>query len=89
MQLLSGYSASTHKEEEVGRRLYDDLDTVIKIFGKEYSHVVDINFDLESFRAECIEKRTSLDKQIKEAKTISAMILIEPRKDRVVLSIIT
>lgn len=84
VQLLSGYSASTHKEEEVGRRLYDDLDTVIKIFGKEYNHVVDINFDLESFRAECIERRTSLDKQIKIAKTTSAMILIEPRKDRVV-----
>ena len=84
VQLLSGYSASNHKEEEVGRRLYDDLDTVIKIFGKEYNHVVDINFDLEKFRAECIEKRTSLDKQIKQAKTISAMILIEPRKDRVV-----
>ena len=84
VQLLSGYSANTHKEEEVGRRLYDDLDTVIKIFGKEYNHVVDINFDLESFRAECIERRTSLDKQIKMAKTTSAMILIEPRKDRVV-----
>jgi len=84
VHLLSGYSSSTHKEEEVGRRLYDDLDTVIKIFGKEYNHVIDINFDLESFRAECIETRTSLDKQIKEAKTLSAMILIEPRKDRVV-----
>ena len=30
VQLLSGYSANTHKEEEVGRRLYDDLYTVIK-----------------------------------------------------------
>ena len=56
---------------------------VIKIFGKEYNHVVDINFDLESFRAECIERRTSLDKQIKMAKTTSAMIVIEPCKDRV------
>ena len=84
VQLLSGYSSSSHKEEEVGRRLYDDLDTVIKIFGKEYNHVVDINFDLDSFRAECIERRTNLDKQIKAAKTISAMILIEPRKDTVV-----
>ena len=84
VQLLSGYSANTHKEEEVGRRLYDDLDTVMKIFGKEYNHVVDINFDLESVLTECIERRTSLDKQIKMAKTTSAMILIEPRKDRVI-----
>ena len=84
VQLLSGYSATTHKEEEVGRRLYEDLDTVVKIIGKEFNHVIEINYDLESFRAECIEKRTSLDRRIKEAKTISAMILLEPRKDRIV-----
>ena len=84
VQLLSGYSATTHKEEEVGRRLYEDLDTVVKIIGKEFNHVIEINYDLESFRAECIEKRASLDRRIKEAKTISAMILLEPRKDRIV-----
>ncbi len=84
VQLLSGYSATTHKEEEVGRRLYEDLDTVVKIIGKEFNHVIEINYDLESFRAEYIEKRTSLDRRIKEAKTISAMILLEPRKDRIV-----
>ena len=57
---------------------------LVKIIGKEFNHVIEINYDLESFRAECIEKRASLDRRIKEAKTISAMILLEPRKDRIV-----
>ena len=66
-------------------KIVDDLDTVI--FGKEYNHVVDINFDLESFCAEWIERRTTIleDNQIQIiARRTSEMTLIEPRKDRVV-----
>ena len=67
-------------------KIVDDLDTVI--FGKEYNHVVDINFDLESFCAEWIERRTTIleDNQIQiiARRRTSEMTLIEPRKDRVV-----
>jgi len=84
LQLLSGYSNNTHKEEEIGRRLYDDLDTVVKTIGKEYNHIVDINYSLKSFSAECNDRRATLDEQIKDAQIASTMILIEPRKDRVV-----
>ena len=36
VQLLSGYNSTVNKEEDRGRRLFEDLDRVIKSFGREY-----------------------------------------------------
>jgi len=83
VQLLSGYSVSVNKEEDCGRRLYEDLDRIIKTFGREFTYVISVNFAIEQFRADCVSKRTDLDMRIRNAKTTSTIILIEPRKDRI------
>ena len=83
VQFLSGYNSSTHKEEEVGRRLYEDLDKVIKTFGREYAKVVQVNFNIEDYRAQVIARRTEVDIKLTEAKVASQITLLEPRRDRV------
>ena len=83
VQLLSGYNSTTHKEEEVGRRLYEDLDRIITSFGKGYTKVIQVNFDIEKFRAKCINLRTEVDTKLSEAKVASQITILEPRKDRI------
>ena len=83
VQFLSGYNSSTHKEEEIGRRLYEDLDKVIKTFGREYTKVIQVNFNIEDFRATTIARRTEVDQKLTEAKVASQTTILEPRKDRI------
>jgi len=83
VQLLSGYNATTHKEEEVGRRLYEDLDRIITSFGKGYAKIIQVNFDIENFRAKCINRRTEVDIKLSEAKVASQITILEPKKDRI------
>ena len=83
VQLLSGYNATTHKEEEVGRRLYEDLERIITSFGKGYAKIIQVNFDIENFRAKCINRRTEVDMKLSEAKVASQITILEPKKDRI------
>ena len=82
-KIASGYDSARFKTTvDSFSRLFEELETVITTFGREYKHVNDIIYDLKSFRAESIDKRTSLDRKIKASKTISAIILLEPRKQQ-------
>ena len=83
VQLLSGYNSTVNKEEDCGRRLFEDLDRVIKTFGREFGQLIAVNFNIEMFRADCISRRTDLDTRVRKAKVLSSMLLIEPRKDRI------
>ena len=72
-----------NKEEDRGRRLFEDLDRVIKSFGREYGQLIAVSVNIEMFLADSISRRTDLNTRVRKVKVLSSMLLIEPRKDRI------
>jgi hypothetical protein len=77
INFLSGYS-NRDNEEEIGSKLSENVEEVIKSVGREFERIIIVNFDLETFKRSNLAKRANIDADEDEKSGEAEMILVLP-----------
>jgi hypothetical protein len=77
--LLPGYS-NKDSEDEVGSKLSENLEEIIKSVGKEYEKIIKFNFDIEKYKLQILLLRSALDDDEEETENNAEMMIAVPEK---------
>lgn len=76
---LSGYS-SKDSEEEIGAKLSENIEEIIKSIGPEFEKIIENNFDIVSYKTFNLNKRANLEADEDTKAGEAEILLIAPDK---------